>query len=303
MISVGTRVEVFSSEPSLLGEGPVWSAAEQALYWLDIGNRTLHRRCQAAEGVRSWSLPAYPGCLAEIAPGSIAIAMGEGVHRFDLAKSCAQLMCKTPNRRNGTRFNDGKVDPKGRFWAATMQNNLGAGGALIAVDRCDGALYRFDSGGSAQMLEEDLGIANTMAWSPDTKRFYFADSLKGQIFVYDFDLDSGSLHNKRLFFEASGRGVPDGSAMDIDGCLWNARWDASAVLRITPEGKVDRVIELPVSRPTSCCFGGPRLDTLYVTSAALGLPATELAKAPLSGAVFAISGMGQGMPVPVMRLN
>jgi len=150
-------------------------------------------------------------------------------------------------------------------------------------------------------IEENLGCGNTLAWSPDQRRFYFADSLENQIYVYDYDADSGEVRNRRPFFTIADCGVPDGSAMDQDGCLWNARCNAGVILRITPEGKVDRKIALPVPRPTSCAFGGPNLDTLFVTSARGLLDAASLIKAPLSGSVFTISGVGKGIAVPPLN--
>ena len=150
-------------------------------------------------------------------------------------------------------------------------------------------------------MEQGIGISNTLAWSPDETRFYFADSLKSRIFVYDYDAESGAISGKRSFFDASGFGMPDGSAMDVDGCLWNARWGVGRVLRITPDGDIDRQIEIPALQPSSCAFGGPKLDTLFITSARIALSAEALAHLPLSGSVFAISGVGQGLPISHMR--
>lgn len=290
-------VDVYSRQAHILGEGPLWSQHAQALYWLDIGRKTLHRKAPAEVDCQSWSLPDYPGCLGESAQGSIVVAMGEGLQGFDLRSGTSALLCAAPPARPGTRFNDGKVDPQGRMWSGSMQNNFGPNGEPIAVARADGALYRFDADGRVHTIEENIGVANTLAWSPDLKRFFFADSMQGQIYAYDFDSESGNVSNKRVYFESSAHGVPDGSAMDVDGCLWNARWDGSALLRITPKGKLDCLVKLPVPRPTSCCFGGPNLDTLYVTSATVGLSPAELGEFPLSGSVFAIAGLGQGMPV------
>jgi sugar lactone lactonase YvrE len=298
MSSIHPDVELYCEQPSVLGEGPLWSSAEQALYWLDIGRKKLFRKTVAETRARSWSLPEYPGCLAELAPGSMVIAMGRGVQRLDLDSGAIREWYPEPPRRPGTRFNDGKVDPRGRLWVGTMQNNFGVDGEPVDVQRTDGALYRFDGDGRAHTIEEDVGIANTLAWSPDLRSFYFADSLRGHIYAYDFDADSGAVWNKRLFFEIADHGVPDGSAIDTDGCLWNARWEAGMVLRITPAGKLDRVIALPVPCPTSCIFGGPGLDTLFVTSARLGLSEAQLAQFPLSGSVFAIRGAARGVPVP-----
>jgi len=224
------------------------------------------------------------------------------VQQLRLDTGAIDLLYEAPDQRPGTRFNDGKVDPTGRFWAGTMQNNFAPDGTQVSIERCDGALYRFDQDGNVATVENNIGIANTLAWSPDLERFYFADSLIGVIFVYDFDAISGSISNKRTFFDASSPGAPDGSAIDVDGCLWNVRWDGSALLRLTPQGMLDRVIKLPIQRPTSCVFGGADLKTLFVTSSTNGLTATQLADAPLSGSVFAIQGVGQGLPVPPMTL-
>ena len=295
--------QVYAQEANVLGESPLWSSREQTLYWLDIARRTLFCKALGERQSRSWSLPDYAGCLAELAPGSIALAMGEGVHRFALESQEFKLLYPAPAGRPGTRFNDGRVDPQGRFWAGTMQNNFGPQGESVPLERMDGALYRFDPEGRVHTIEENVGVANTLAWSPDLKTFYFADSMQGQIYRYDFDADSGAVSNKQLFFESADLGIPDGSAMDVEGCLWNARWGGGAVLRLTPQGKIDRVIELPVPQPTSCMFGGPKLDTLFVTSATLGLSAAQLAQFPLSGSVFAIQGVGQGMSVPPLALT
>jgi sugar lactone lactonase YvrE len=293
-------IEVYSEQRDNTGEGPLWSAAEQALYWLDIGCKRLYRRRTSETRTQFWTLPDYPGCLAELVPETIAIALGEGVQRLSLRTGAIDLIRTAPARRPGTRFNDGKVDPRGRFWAGTMQNNFGPRGEPIAMDRAYGALYRFDADGSVHTIEEGIGCPNTLAWSPDLRQFYFADSLQGRIHVYDFDADSGAVRNKRMFFEAPNCGIPDGSAIDVDGCLWNARWDGGTILRIAPNGTLDRSITLPVPRPTSCIFGGATLSTLYVTSARNGLTPAQLQQFPLSGSVFAIHGIGQGMPVPRM---
>jgi L-arabinonolactonase len=297
---LAAQIEVFARQEDLVGEGPIWSVDEQALYWLDIGRKKLFRKAAADTQSRSWALPDYPGCLAELHRGAIAVAVGEGIVRMHLQSGQVDMICASPPRSPRVRFNDGKVDPLGRLWVGTMQNNFDPAGAPIEVERFDGALYRFDSGGMVVTLEEGLGIPNTLAWSPDLAQFYFADSLRGEIYAYDFDAQPGELRNKRVFFAASAPGVPDGSAIDIDGCLWNARWDGGAVVRITPDGKLDRIVPLPVPRPTSCIFGGPALDTLYVTSARNGLDPSMLAESPLSGSVLAVSGLAQGLPVPAM---
>ena len=297
------NIDVYSRGNDTIGEGPVWSIAEQALYWIDIGRKRVYRGGSSEPRPQSWILADHPGCLAELSPGSIAVAMGEGVYGLNLQSGAVELLCAAQPWRPGTRFNDGKIDARGRLWVGTMQNNFAPNGAEVSVDRFDGALYRFDADGRVDIIEEGIGIPNTLAWSPDLTRFYLGDSLKGAIFVYDFDTESGGVCNKRTFYDVSRLGIPDGSAMDIDGCLWNARWDGGAVLKITPDGKLDQMITLPVLRPTSCCFGGSDLKTLFVTSAANGLTAAQLEQYPLSGSVFVVHGVGQGVSVPPMTLK
>lgn len=296
-------IEVYAAHTDVLGEGPLWSVADGALYWLDIAQRRLYRKAPSESGDHVWNLPDYPGCLAEVGPETIAVAMGEGVQLFPVQRGSPQLQYSPRDRRPGTRFNDGKVDPSGRFWVGTMQNNFGPDGGPVPVIRSDGALFRFDPDGTVSTLEEDIGVSNTLAWSLERKRFYFADSIPGCIYAYDYDAESGRIHNRRTLFDARGFGIPDGSAIDVDGCLWNARWDGGAILRITPEGKVDRRIEMPLPRPTSCIFGGPRFETLFVTSARQSLSAADLQKFPLSGSVLAIHGLAQGSPVPPFAID
>jgi len=294
------NVEVYSRATDILGEGPMWATNGHTLYWLDIGAKKLF--CQAPSDIhrQSRDLPDYPGCLGSLESGAIAIAMGDGIYHVDIHSGVAGRIYAAPARPAGVRFNDGKVDPIGRFWAGTMQNNFEPREESCSVEQVQGALYRFDLDGRVNTIEEQIGVANTLAWSPDLTLFYFADSSRGQIYVYDFESDSGAIRNRRVFFEGPQYGIPDGSAIDVDGCLWNARWDGSAILRITPEGQVDRAISLPVPRPTSCIFGGPHLETLFITSARDGLTPSQLAESPLSGSVLAMNGLTQGLAVPCL---
>lgn len=295
----GPVATLFSRQQDLIGEGPLWSATEQALYWIDIAGLRLHRRALDGEAL-NWDLPGPPGCVAELAGGGLAMTVGEGLYAFDPVTGDGRSLAALP-LADGARFNEGKVDPQGRLWAGSMQNNLGPDGQGLPVDRRCGILWRLDPDGRAETIETDIGISNTLAWSPDGRRFHFADSLRNVLWVYDFDPDSGAVANRRVFFDEAGYGEPDGSAMDADGCLWNARWGAGVVLRLTPEGQIDRVVEIPAPQPSSCAFGGPDLDTLFVTTARMGLDAGALAKAPLSGSVFALPGAARGAPIPPMR--
>ena len=292
------NVEVFDSGHAVIGEGPMWCARSNALYWIDIGGRQLHRRSLDGQ-VANWRLPGRPGCVERRDDGLLVIAMGEGLHAFDPATGALSLMMPVP-LGPGQRFNEGKVDPRGRLLFGSMQDNMGPNGEAIPLERWEGKLFCVDNGDLA-ILDREIGISNTVAFSPDNRLLYFADSLRNAIYVYDYDIESGAATNRRVFFDEDGLGLPDGSAIDTDGCLWNARWGAGMILRITPDGRIDRRIELPVTQPTSCAFGGPDLDTLFVTSACGGLDEGLLASQPLNGGVLAIAGLAKGMAIPEMR--
>jgi sugar lactone lactonase YvrE len=292
------NIEIFARQDDLLGECPLWCPGEQSLYWIDIGKKKLHRK--TINGIhRDWELPARPGCVEQMSEGGLALIFGTSVHRFDPLTGAMQLIRPVP-LVPGVRFNEGKVDPKGRLWFGSMQDTFGPLNTLAPVDRFDGALFRLGMQ-DITVMEERIGISNTLAWSPDGTKFYFADSLVNHISVYDWDAESGDIARKRTFFEATNLGVPDGSAMDVDGCLWNARWGAGCVLRITPDGRIDRHITIPALQTSSCAFGGPQLDQLFITSARIGMTAEALAQSPLSGSVFEITGAGQGVPTVPMN--
>jgi L-arabinonolactonase len=292
-------VEVFSRQEDQIGEGPWWAPEEQALYWIDIACRQLYRRILAGD-ITAWTLPHRPGCVVGLEGGGLVLASGEGLQRFSVSTGVTTLLQRVA-LAPGVRFNEGKTDPSGRLWFGSMQDNFGPNDEEVALERSEGTLFRVDADGSVAIVEEGVGISNTLCWSPDERRFYFADSLANRLFAYDYEPMSGGVSGKRVFFEEAGLGIPDGSAIDVDGCLWNARWRAGMVLRITPDGRIDRRIEIPALQPSSCAFGGPRLDTLFVTSARNGMSPSALALAPLSGSVFAITGGAQGVLVPPMR--
>ena len=293
------RADLYAKQNDVLGESPLWSEAEQSLYWIDIGRNVLHRRTAVGHHAE-WVLPARPGCVAEFEDGRLAVTAGDGLYRFSPSVGRARLLVRI-KMASDTRFNEGKVDSRGRLWFGSMQNNFGDHNQPRAVERSIGALHRLDRGNQISLIEEHIGICNAIAWSPDERRFYCADSLLGQIFVYNYDADTGAIQNKRVFFGDTNFGVPDGSAIDIDGCIWNARWGSGQVIRITPTGRVDRRVDIPAPQVTSCAFGGPSLGTLFVTSARFGMDLNELTSAPLSGSVFSIDGLAHGQPVPQLR--
>jgi sugar lactone lactonase YvrE len=295
------NIEVFAKQENLLGESPVWRATESALYWLDIGRKQLHRKlCNGEQAC--WALPARPGCVESLSGGSLAFVGGSGLYKLDPKTGETHFLRKIVIR-NEARFNEGKSDPHGRLWFGSMQDNFGMGDIPLPVERSIGRLFCLDQEGRLRALEKNIGIANTLAWSPDERRFYFADSLANRIFLYDYTSETGVISNKRVFFEATGLGLPDGSAMDVDGCLWNARWGAGCVVRITPGGLIDRKIAIPALQATSCAFGGAKLETLFVTSAKIGLSPKALTEWPCSGSVFAITGLAQGLPISPFKFK
>jgi sugar lactone lactonase YvrE len=195
------------------------------------------------------------------------------------------------------RSNDSGTDSKGRFWFGTMQNNMAPDGSALEIRASSGALYRVEHGLSVTKQLDNVAVPNSITWSPDGRIFYFCDTLEKTIFAYDYDADTGTITGRRTF-ALFPRGVPDGSCVDADGCLWNARWGGGCVVRFTPDGKVDRIVEVPVSRVTSCAFGGPAFDTLFITTAWHGADAVGRAAEPLAGHLFMLHPGVKGLPAP-----
>jgi sugar lactone lactonase YvrE len=182
------------------------------------------------------------------------------------------------------RLNDGRADPRGSFWVGSMYNNVLADGSTREIVGKHGILYRIDPDSRTTVHRREIGCSNTLGWSPDRSRFYFADSLANTMWAYDYDQATGAIANEVDFFTGFKRGLPDGSTVDADGYLWNCRYDGGCIVRVAPNGKIDRVIEMPVSKITTCTFGGADLKTLFVTTASAAAPSGER----LAGGLFAI---------------
>lgn len=282
------------------GEGPVWHPEEQALYWTDI-NRFLIHRLTAGDGcVKSWFFEEPVTALAlTTREDTLAAALGS---RVILWKPGTDERREQGFRLEGwpaVRLNDGRADPRGRLWVGSMRNNVGADGTAGQCGGTDGVLFRIDADGAVTEWKRGVGISNTLAWSPDGTRFYFADSLANRICVYGYDAATGAIGGERTFFEGFARGVPDGSAMDSDGYLWNCRYGGGCIVRVAPDGEIDCVIEMPCSNITSCTFGGADYRTLYVTTASSGAPERER----LAGGVFAIRTGVAGMAENRFRVD
>ena len=286
------NVEVLTKIPCRLGESPVWSVNEEALFFVDIAEKHLYR--YHAGALLSWQFDEF---VAAVAPcdtaDRVVLALTQRVALFDLASETLTELCRPdPNPHN--RSNDARCDAHGRFWLGTMQNNLDAKGNGTAVTQSSGGVFSISASGSAEQKLSNVGITNGLAWSPDNCTMYLADSLENRIYAFDFDLKTGSVGDRRLFHEGFERGAPDGATVDADGYLWSARFGGSCLARHAPDGKIDRLVELPVSNPTSCTFGGQDLATLFVTSATLGLSDEQLSQNSLEGRVLSLDVGAKG---------
>ena len=282
------------------GEGPVWHPEEQALYWTDINRFLIHRYDPARASMQSWFFdePVTALALTDRAD-TLAAALGSRAILWKPASDERRdLGFQLPGWPT-VRLNDGRPDPRGSLWLGSMRNNVNPDGSSSKAGGTDGVLYRIDPGGAASEWKRDVGISNTLAWSPDGTRFYFADTLRNTVYVYDYDMETGAIGNERPFFAGFARGLPDGSAVDGEGFLWNCRYGGGCVVRVAPDGAVDQVIEMPAVNITSCTFGGADYHTVYVTSARLGAPRGDR----LGGSLFAIESEVAGRPENRMTLR
>jgi len=291
--------------PALLGESPFWHPDEAALYWCDIPGRGLHR-WHPASGVHThWPLDSEPGCAAPLPGGQLLLAMRDGLFRFDPRKGERTQLAAAPYAPEHLRFNDGKADAAGRLWVGTIDEQRGNAAAL----------YRWD-GPSAVRIAGDIGTSNGLAWSPDGRTLYWADTRAHVVRAFDFDIVTGSLSRGRVFAQFAPRaeaqplqgpgaygGRPDGAAVDAQGFYWSACFGGGRVIRWSPDGRVDREIEMPVTNCTMCAFGGSELKPLFVTSARDMLSAEQLGAEPLAGALFALDPDISGLPEAVFALR
>jgi len=261
------KIDIAYKCENILGEGITFSSKDQTLYWLDINNTSkLHKFNLINQQKDIFEIPEIVTAISIKSENEIILVSNNGINLFNTNSKKFQRLLNVENKLLHTRSNDGASDAKGRLWFGTMQNNFDKNGKSILIKENIGKLYRVDTDNIITIVEENLGIPNTFVWSPDNKNFFFTDTLDGSIMQYDYDIETGNLSNKN-FFAKFGRGSPDGSTMDTDGCLWNCRWGGSCIVRFTPSGEVDQIIEMPVENITNCVFGGKDLKTLFITSA------------------------------------
>ena len=283
------KVELLDNCNNSLGEGITYSSSNNNLYWLDIGNISkLYSLDLSSNKKEIFELPEIVTATSIKSQNELILATTNGLKLFNTSNKKFESVVNIENQQSLTRSNDGASDALGRFWFGTMQNNFDKNGNGIPLKENIGKLYKVDTNKKISVIEEDLGIPNTFVWSPDNKNFYFTDTLNGTILSYNFELESGELSNKKNFATFD-RGHPDGSTIDTDGCVWNCRWGGSCIVRFTPSGKVDQIIEMPVQNITNCVFGGKDMKTLFVTTA------SNEDKNNLDGSLFSINLNYQGI--------
>lgn len=288
--------ECVSPVGDVCGEGVAWDDIQRVVYWTDVCRFLVHRYRPETKTTETWLFeePVTALALSED-PGLLLVALGSKLTWW--RPNCDERRDHGFSLRDypAIRCNDGRADPLGNFWVGTMRNNVRADGGIVELDeRRDGTLYRISPAGEVTTWATGLGIPNTLCWSPDRRVFYTGDSLTGEIFAYDFDTSTGDLGAKRVHLAKVAPGVPDGSAIDSDGFIWNCRYGGGVILRVAPDGGIDRVIEMPTRNVTTATFGGPHLKTLYVTCAAGG--------DRLAGSLWALETPVVGLPENRVKL-
>jgi L-arabinonolactonase len=271
----------------ILGEGPLWDVQEQAFYWVDIRARAVRRYAWATQAVQSWTLPEMVGSLAVRERGGLLLAMQSALAFYDPATGALDHLATPEAGRPQMRFNDGKCDRQGRFWVGSMDDSS---------REPAGTLYRFDPQRGCVALFNGIRTPNSLAWSPDGRTMYFADSRSQIIHAYPYDTATGEVGTPRVFHTVEPPAIPDGATVDAEGFVWSALYGGWKVVRIAPDGRIDRTIELPVQQPTSCQFVGPALDVLFITTAKQRLSDAQLAEQPLAGALLAVDVGVKGLP-------
>ncbi|WP_192356636.1 SMP-30/gluconolactonase/LRE family protein [Mesorhizobium mediterraneum] len=280
------KIEVVVDVKTTLGEGPLWDVEQERLYWIDSFDGRVFRATADGREIRCWDVPMKIGSMALRKDGSGAVvSLQRGFHLLDFATGEVTLIHDPEPDKPMNRLNDGKVDRRGRFFAGSMDT---------MEEGPSGGLYRLDPDFSVTRIDSGIICSNGPCWSPDDRTFYFADTWTGEIWAYDYDIATGAASNRRTFVrvDTSRGGAADGSTVDAEGFLWNALVYDGRLVRYAPDGSVDRIIDMPVKKVTSVMFGGPTLDTLYVTSMAKPPLPRFPGDGVLRGSLFAITGLG-----------
>jgi L-arabinonolactonase len=270
-----------------IGEGPVWDARSQRLYWVDIVGQELNIFNPEDGSNKTFSFPDIVTSASPRAGGGVLVTLRRSIAFFDPATEKLETIAEVEPDMPGNRFNDGKTDRQGRHWAGTMGD--------VDWNHPIGNLYRIGADRKPVRMEQKICCSNGIGWSPDNKTMYFCESFAHVIHAYDFDAASGNIENRRPFTTVNTASFPDGLTVDADGFVWSAQPVFGRIVRYDPQGKMERIIELPVSRGTSVMFGGKDLDTLYVTTMRTTLDDAQLAQEPLAGCLLAIKAGVKGI--------
>ena len=290
-------VRVAVAAAALLGESPVWHPRENALYYADIPGHRLQRFDPASGELVHWDFDTDVASLAPCPDGSLLLAMRDGLWRFDPQGGARMRLAEPPYDPAKERFNDGKCDPQGRFWAGTIYEPRDAAKATL---HCW-------AGGKLVRRADNATVGNGLAWSPNGRTLYWSDTKAHTIYAFDFEPATGELGGRRVFarfpLKQEGQsldgygGRPDGAAVDAEGCYWVAMFEGQRLLRLSPAGELLREVRLPVRCATMPCFGGADLKTIYITTSREKRPAAELAAQPMAGCVLALDVDVPGLPV------
>lgn len=274
---------------AMLGEGPVWDDHEQQLYWVDILNGMLMIHDPERNENYRYDIGEHIGAAALRKKGGLVLALKSGFAFFNIGEQKVNPIADPEAGLNGNRFNDGKCDPAGRFWAGTMAYNLQQGA---------GSLYSLDPDQDVEVKITGVTISNGMAWNTDDNIFYFIDTPERTVYAFDYEEERGDISNRRIIKEFSrADGFPDGMTIDTGNKLWIALYNGRKVIRIDPvSGKTLFEIPLPVPKVTSCTFGGADFDELYITTARENMSKDEIKEAPMSGSLFKAKIPFKGKP-------
>ncbi len=293
---IGPQKAVLEYEiPAKLGEGAFWNYQTQEFYWVDIEGKKLHIYHPATKTNRSFSTPSRIGTVVPIDENSAIIALEDGMYKINTRSGKVSLFASVEADMPGNRFNDGKCDPAGRLWVGSMD---------FGTKNPTANLYRIDADGVATKMLDSITISNGIVWASDEKTMYYIDTPTGQIRAYDFDVSTGDISNERVAVEVpDSLGFPDGMAIDAEDMLWVGMWSGNAVARFNPKtGQLISKIEVPAKNVTACAFGGPNLDTLYITTANLGMTKEEQKAFPFAGSIFkAVPGV-KGVKSPFFKM-
>jgi sugar lactone lactonase YvrE len=283
-------MQVIRAYPSqnILGEGPLWNVKDQAIYWVDIIGKKIQRYFPEDDKYEAFNVPLQVGMVGFRKQGEMVCATENGFYFWKIGAQEMEFIAHPEAGKEGARFNDGKVDRKGRLWAGTM-----------TPEGASSALYRLDPDMKVSKMVDEVTISNGIGWSPDNATMYFVDSIRYVINAFDYDHETGAISNQRPFVQMDADfGIPDGLTVDSEGHVWCAIYNGWKVMRYAPTGEVSAEIKMPVSKPSSVMFGGKNLNELYITSIADGLTPEEKTNEPLAGDLFMVKTDTIGLPEP-----